>query len=184
MRQGRERAAGAWAKVIELSLLLSLLGLLGVLYVQGYLDRILDDVLTAWFFGIILAIVLIVEAFAFAGREVDVNFWAWLTTGLGMLGTVLGFSLALAGIDVEALQNPTSLVGEIGGFLKMVAFAVDTTLIGLSAALVMAAMDKVREILYRPPSAIESAETDKARQPPAAAGTPPDKRGAAQERER
>ncbi len=138
--------------MIELALLLSLLGLLGILYVQGYLDRLLDDALTAWFFGIILAIVLVVEAFAFFGRDVDVGFWAWLTTGLGMLGTVLGFSLALAGIDVEALQNPTSLVAEIGGFLKMVSFAVDTTLIGLSAALVMAAMDKVRALLHGPAS--------------------------------
>jgi hypothetical protein len=35
----------------------------------------------------------------------------------------------------------------------MVAFAVDTTLIGLSAALVMAAMDKVRDILHQRPRA-------------------------------
>ena len=140
-----------WARMIELALLATLAGLLFALYANGYLDRILSDVLTTWFFFIILSIVAVVEAFAFSGREVDVSFWAWLTTGLGMLGTVLGFSMALAGIDIEALQNPAALTAVIGGFLKMVAFAVDTTLIGLSAALVMAAMDKVRDILHQRP---------------------------------
>ncbi|HGG61242.1 MAG TPA: hypothetical protein ENK26_15235 [Gammaproteobacteria bacterium] len=70
-----------------------------------------------------------------------------MTTGLGMLGTVLGFSLALAGIEIEALQDPASLSAEIGRFLKTVSFAIDTTLIGLSAAMVMETMNKVREML-------------------------------------
>ena len=150
MAAGGHRGA-PWARMVELALLATLAGLLFALYANGYLDRIFSDVLTTWFFFIILSIVVVVEAFAFSGREVDVSFWGWLTTGLGMLGTVLGFSMALAGIDIEALQNPTALTAEIGGFLKMVAFAVDTTLIGLAAALVMAAMDKVREILHQRP---------------------------------
>lgn len=138
-----------WAKLIELALLFSLGALLFALYAQGYLDRILGNPLTLWFFGIILTIVILVEAFAFIVREVDVHFWSWLTTGLGMLGTVLGFSMALAGIDVGALQDPATLSAEIGQFLKAVSFAIDTTLIGLSAAMIMEGMNKVREMLLR-----------------------------------
>ncbi len=136
-----------WDRLVELAILLSLLALLYALYALGYLDRILGNSLTVWFFGIILVIVVIVEAFAFSGRDADSHFWAWLTTGLGMLGTVLGFSLALAGIEIEALQDPASLSAEIGRFLKTVSFAIDTTLIGLSAAMVMETMNKVREML-------------------------------------
>ena len=136
------------ARLIELAILLSLGALVFVLYSQGYLDRILGNPLTAWFFGIILSIVIVVESFAFARRRADARFWAWLSTGLGMLGTVLGFSIALAGIDVDALQDPASLSAEIGVFLKTVAFAIDTTMIGLSAAMTMEAMNKIREMLY------------------------------------
>ena len=99
------------------------------------------------FFGLILTIILVVEAFAFTVRVIDIHFWSWLTTGLGMLGTVLGFSIALAGIDVKALHDPATLSAEIGQFLQTVSFAIDTTLIGLSAAMVMETMNKVREIL-------------------------------------
>ncbi len=141
---------GAMKKLIELALILSLSALLLTLNALGYLDRILSDPLTFWFFWIILVIVTLVEAAALAGRDVDSHFWSWLVTALGMLGTVLGFSLALAGIDVEALQDPGALTAEIGQFLRHVAFAVDTTLIGLVAALVMEALNKVREILYGP----------------------------------
>ncbi len=135
------------ARLVELAILLTLAAMLWTLYALGYLDRILGNVLTAWFFGIIVVIVMFVEALAFTGRDVDVHFWSWLTTGLGMLGTVLGFSLALAGIDVDALQDPAALSAEIGEFLKQVAFAIDTTLVGLSAAMIMEALAKVREIL-------------------------------------
>lgn len=137
-----------WAKLIELAILLSLAGLLFALYTQGYLDRILGNELTIWFFSLIMLIVVLVEMLAFAGQDIDVHFWSWLTTGLGMLGTVLGFSLALAGIDVEALQDPAALSAEIGEFLKTVSFAIDTTLIGLSAAMVMETMNKARELLH------------------------------------
>lgn len=137
-----------WARLIELAILLSFAALVFVLFAQGYLDRILGNPLTAWFFGIILSIVLVVESFAFARRRADARFWAWLCTGLGMLGTVLGFSIALAGIDVDALQAPSTLSVEIGDFLQSVAFAIDTTMIGLSAAMLMEAMNKIREMLY------------------------------------
>ena len=135
-------------KMIELALMLSLGALLLALNALGYLDHILGNTLTFWFFWIILLIVLGVQAAAFAGHDVDSHFWSWLVTALGMLGTVLGFSMALAGIDVEALQQPAALTAEIGSFLSHVAFAVDTTLIGLSAALVMEALNKVRQILH------------------------------------
>ncbi|MEW8692679.1 MAG: hypothetical protein AB2535_16660, partial [Candidatus Thiodiazotropha endolucinida] len=88
-----------WARLFELAILLTFGALIFTLYSLGYLDRILGNTLTLWFFGIILSIVLLVEAFAFSGRKTDAHFWSWLTTGLGMLGTVLGFSIALAGID-------------------------------------------------------------------------------------
>ena len=136
------------SRLIELAILFSLMALVFTLYTQGYLDRILGNPLTLWFFGLILTIVLLVEAVAFTGRDVDAHFWSWLTTGLGMLGTVLGFSLALAGIEVDALHDPAALSAEIGQFLKTVSFAIDTTMIGLSAAMVMEAMNKVRQILY------------------------------------
>lgn len=139
-----------WAKLLELGVLLSLVGLLYALYTLGYLDRILDNPLTVWFFAIIVVITVLVEALAFSGRDVDVHFWSWLTTGFGMLGTVLGFSLALAGINVESLQNPAALSAEIGEFLKTVSFAIDTTLTGLSAAMIMEAMNKLRAILHQP----------------------------------
>lgn len=142
--------AAPWAKLIELAILFSLAAMLYVLYTQGYLDRIIGNILTLWFFGIILTIVILVEAFAFTGRKADAHFWSWLTTGLGMLGTVLGFSMALAGIDVSALHDPASLSGEIGQFLKTVSFAIDTTMVGLSAAMIMEAMNKVREMLHGP----------------------------------
>ena len=75
------------------------------------------------------------------------RFFSLLGTILyGMLGTVLGFSLALGGIDVKALHDPATLSAEIGQFLKTVSFAIDTTLIGLSAAMVMEAMNKIREM--------------------------------------
>ena len=148
---GANSTSRPMSRLVELAILLTLAGMLWTLYVLGYLDRILDNVLTAWFFGIIVVIVMFVEALAFTGRDVDVHFWSWLSTGLGMLGTVLGFSLALAGIDVEALQDPAALSAEIGEFLKQVAFAIDTTLVGLSAAMIMEALAKVREIL-RPPA--------------------------------
>ena len=145
-------------RLVELAILLTLAGMLWTLYALGYLDRILGNVLTAWFFGIIVIIVMFVEALAFTGRNVDVHFWSWLTTGLGMLGTVLGFSLALGGIDVEALQDPAALSAEIGDFLKHVAFAIDTTLVGLSAAMTMEALAKVREILRPSPSPDQGGE--------------------------
>ena len=135
-----------WAKLIELAILFSLGMLLFTLYSQGYLDRILGNPLSLWFFWLILVIVLLVEVFAFILRVIDVHFWSWLVTGLGMLGTVLGFSLALGGIDVKALHDPATLSAEIGQFLKTVSFAIDTTLIGLSAAMVMEAMAKIREM--------------------------------------
>ncbi len=146
------RTFSPWPKLAEMAILLSLSGLLFVLYALGYLDRILGNALTAWFFGLIVVVVVSVEALAFIGRDVDVHFWSWLTTGLGMLGTVLGFSLALAGIDVEALQDPAVLSAEIGDFLKQVSFAIDTTLVGLSAAMLMEAMSKVREMLHGAPA--------------------------------
>lgn len=139
-----------WSKLIELAILFSLVALLITLYTQGYLDRILGNPLTLWFFGLILTIVLLVESVALTRRDVDAHFWSWLTTGLGMLGTVLGFSMALAGIEVDALHDPAGLSTEIGQFLKTVSFAIDTTMIGLSAAMVMEAMNKVRDILYSP----------------------------------
>ena len=151
-----------WRRAIELSLLLMLAGLTYVLYALGYLDRILGSPLTFWFLAIIGAITLAIELLAFAGWRVDVHFWSWLVTGLGMLGTVLGFSLALAGIEVEALQDPAALSAEIGDFLAHVAFAIDTTLIGLSAAMVMEAMHKARDILYTPRKARWRARDDTA----------------------
>ena len=96
--------------MVELALLATLAGLLFALYANGYLDRIFSDVLTTWFFFIILSIVVVVEAFAFSGREVDVSFWGWLTTGLGMLGTVLGFSMALAGTSSPATAHTSQSV--------------------------------------------------------------------------
>jgi membrane-associated HD superfamily phosphohydrolase len=145
MAAAQDRAP--WSRLIELAILLSLGALLFALYANGYLDRILGNTLSLWFFGLILAIILVVEAFAFTVRVVDIHFWSWLTTGLGMLGTVLGFSIALAGIDVKALHDPATLSAEIGQFLQTVSFAIDTTLIGLSAAMVMETMNKIREIL-------------------------------------
>jgi membrane-associated HD superfamily phosphohydrolase len=145
MAAAQDRAP--WSRLIELAILLSLGALLFALYTNGYLDRILGNTLSLWFFGLILAIILVVEAFAFTVRVVDIHFWSWLTTGLGMLGTVLGFSIALAGIDVKALHDPATLSAEIGQFLQTVSFAIDTTLIGLSAAMVMESMNKIREIL-------------------------------------
>ena len=141
-----QNKSASWAKLIELAILFSLGVLLFSLYAQGYLDRILGNVLSLWFFWLILTIVLLVEIFAFILRVIDVHFWSWLVTGLGMLGTVLGFSLALGGIDVKALHDPATLSAEIGQFLKTVSFAIDTTLIGLSAAMVMEAMNKIREM--------------------------------------
>ncbi len=155
--QGRGKRS-VWGRMVELAILLALAGLLYAIYSLGYLDRILGGALTAWFFWIILTIVILVELAAFSGRDIDVHFWSWLTTGLGMLGTVLGFSLALSGIDVESLQDPAVLSAEIGEFLGQVSFAIDTTLIGLSAAMVMESLDKVREILHGPPAAAESGE--------------------------
>ena len=152
------RASLPWAKLTEMAILLSLAVLLFILYAQGYLDRILGNTITAWFFGLIAVIVVFVEALAFIGRNVDVHFWSWLTTGLGMLGTVLGFSLALAGIDVEALQDPAVLSAEIGDFLGQVSFAIDTTLVGLSAAMIMEAMSKVREMLHGAPARAAGSE--------------------------
>jgi membrane-associated HD superfamily phosphohydrolase len=145
MAAAQDRAP--WSRLIELAILLSLGALLFALYTNGYLDRILGNTLSLWFFGLILAIILVVEAFAFTVRVVDIHFWSWLTTGLGMLGTVLGFSIALAGIDVKALHDPATLSAEIGQFLQTVSFAIDTTLIGLSAAMAMESMNKIREIL-------------------------------------
>lgn len=145
---GTFRNNPAWKKLLEMALLISVAGLLYTLYALNYLDRILGDPLTLWFFGIILAVVVLVEGFAFAGFDADDHFWSWLATGLGMLGTVLGFSMALAGIEAEALQDPATLSTEIGDFLKTVSFAIDTTMIGLSAAMLMEAMNKVRAMLY------------------------------------
>ena len=144
------RKTGPVSRLIELAFLLSLAALVATLYTQGYLDRIIGNTLTLWFFGLILTIVTLVETVAFSGRDVDAHFRSWLTTGLGMLGTVLGFSMALAGIEADALHDPAALSAEIGRFLQTVSFAIDTTMIGLSAAMVMEAMNKVRQILYTP----------------------------------
>ena len=144
------------SRLVELAFLFSLLALVLTLYTQGYLDRIIGNDLTLWFFGLILVIVVLVETVAFSGRDVDAHFWSWLTTGLGMLGTVLGFSMALAGIEVDALHDPATLSAEIGRFLKTVSFAIDTTMIGLSAAMMMEAMNKVRQILYGSPATLPS----------------------------
>ena len=143
-----DKKKSPWLKLIELALLMSVSALVATLYTLGYLDRILGNDLTFWFFSIILVLVILVEGFAFAGFDADDHFWSWLTTGLGMLGTVLGFSMALASIQVDALHDPATLSSEIGRFLKTVSFAIDTTMIGLSAAMVMEAMNKVREMLY------------------------------------
>ena len=142
-------SASPWSRLIELAILFSFAALLFTLYSLNYLDRIIGNDLSRWFFALIVTVVVLVEAVSFAGIKTDVHFWSWFTTGLGMLGTVLGFSMALAGIDASALQDPSSLSMEIGQFLKTVAFAIDTTLIGLSAAMIMEGMNKIRETLYQ-----------------------------------
>ncbi|MEN8226205.1 MAG: hypothetical protein ABFS05_12680 [Bacteroidota bacterium] len=149
-----------WKKLIELAILLSFIGLFLSLYMHGYLDKIIGNDLTVWFFAIIALIVVLVETLAFFSYDVDVHFWSWLTTGFGMLGTVLGFSLALAGIEVQSLQDPSVLSSEIGTFLKTVSFAIDTTLIGLAAAMILESTDKIREILYRQPQPVNEVQNE------------------------
>ena len=58
----------------------------------------------------------------------------WLV-GLGLIGTVVGFSVALGGINEEALNSPTGVQGAIGELMAGMRIALNTTIAGAVFAL-------------------------------------------------
>ncbi len=65
----------------------------------------------------------------------------WLTdasdwmVGLGLIGTVIGFSIALSGINEETLNSPAGVQGAIGDLMAGMRIALNTTIAGAVFAL-------------------------------------------------
>lgn len=66
----------------------------------------------------------------------------WLET-LGLIGTVIGFPIALSGIDISALTNAGSAQGSVTQFLTGISVACYTTLVGAVCSLWL---DKLRAV--------------------------------------
>ena len=58
----------------------------------------------------------------------------WLV-GLGLLGTVIGFSIALSGIDQTSLMQAQGAQSSVGTLMSGMRIALNTTLLGASLAI-------------------------------------------------
>lgn len=62
------------------------------------------------------------------------NIGQWLV-GLGLLGTVIGFSIALSGIDQGAVADASGAQGAVAQLMNGMKVALNTTLLGASLAI-------------------------------------------------
>lgn len=58
----------------------------------------------------------------------------WLA-GLGLLGTVIGFSIALSGVDQDAVANASGAQGAVASLMQGMRIALNTTLLGAALAM-------------------------------------------------
>lgn len=76
-----------------------------------------------------------------ARRDKDVAKTEWLTSvsewlvALGLLGTVIGFSMALSGIDQASVANATGAQGAVASLMNGMRVALNTTLLGAALAI-------------------------------------------------
>jgi hypothetical protein len=81
------------------------------------------------------------EPACYAKRDKDVAKTEWLTSisewlvGLGLLGTVIGFSIALSGIDEGSVANATGAQGAVASLMSGMRVALNTTLLGAALAI-------------------------------------------------
>lgn len=71
---------------------------------------------------------------AFLGRWGAVKWLSGRLPYLGLIGTVLGFSIALLGVDVEDFQDIDKMAENVGVLLSGMGVALYTTLLGAIAA--------------------------------------------------
>lgn len=77
----------------------------------------------------------------YAKRDKDVAKTEWLTSvsewlvGLGLLGTVIGFSVALSGIDQGSVANASGAQGAVAALMGGMRVALNTTLLGAGLAI-------------------------------------------------
>ena len=79
----------------------------------------------------------LIPFFIFIANALILCFWAlapsryeYLTT-LGMIGTLIGLSLAFSTIDLNALSNPEAVKDMIGQTIHGIGIAISTTLTGI-----------------------------------------------------
>jgi hypothetical protein len=81
------------------------------------------------------------EPACYAKRDKDVAKTEWLTSisewlvALGLLGTVIGFSIALSGIDQGSVANATGAQGAVASLMNGMRVALNTTLLGAALAI-------------------------------------------------
>lgn len=81
------------------------------------------------------------EPACYAKRDKDVAKVEWLGSlsewlvGLGLLGTVIGFSVSLSGIDQGAVANATGAQSAVAALMEGMRIALNTTLLGAALAL-------------------------------------------------
>jgi len=63
-------------------------------------------------------------------RVGGVRYYVNLLVFLGLIGTVIGFIIALAGVDAEAAQSAERVTEMVSGLIKGIAIALYTTLVG------------------------------------------------------
>lgn len=81
------------------------------------------------------------EPACYAKRDKDIAKTEWLTSvsewlvALGLLGTVIGFSIALSGIDEGSVANATGAQGAVASLMQGMRVALNTTLLGAALAI-------------------------------------------------
>jgi hypothetical protein len=81
------------------------------------------------------------EPACYAKRDKDIAKTEWLSSvsewlvALGLLGTVIGFSIALSGIDQASVANATGAQGAVASLMQGMRVALNTTLLGAALAI-------------------------------------------------
>ena len=119
-------------KIKKLQLILLNLGgliALSYTYLLGWLDLIWYG--DATHLSVVIFILFLVGVvFAIFGKVRRSSFIMNQMTTLGLIGTIIGFTIAFAGIDVGSLGDVTQLPSVVGNLLRGVGVAMYTTLTG------------------------------------------------------
>lgn len=92
---------------------------------------------------LIAAILLASLAAAFAGRRGHLTQAAWLCETLGFVGTLVGITIGLAGVDVSSLQSADGVIAAGNSLFGGMATAFCSTITGALAMLWLWAVGRV-----------------------------------------